>query len=628
MSRETDSRGNIVTGVNEILSEIESDSEDIGSKIVAIDKLYKTAADLYRSEKSRYAKEAIRNAVDREKKRLLQNAKFSIGAIETAIWAIAAIGCGVSMYIVMVDGRVVECNINNFPVQLRMTYRTIASNGSSCGVPQEDIADAKAVVSCVTSVLIPLLLLGVCGAIIRIWATDDKKPRWIFRLFVFVLIACIASLLYQAISANRHMLAVRIASVLTLSTIMVLIIVHMDMHCKSPKNWCRDEAIKDASGVATSAVQITIGTGKALRRVVTGAIKKASSLTLPRRRRVAPEHVSEQKQEGYKMHSNPLFKGRSAPAPALAPELAPATSAPVATASISPATSAPVATASISPATSAPVATASISPATSAPVQIIAAIPPTSIVTDKAPWGLRNVGNTCFINALVQCLFHVHPGIIANTRTQLASEIIAELQKIKGGKLADTNDLAALIWGKKFTKDSQSDAHELLAHLRDIGVIDTSKFEIVIQTTKKCSSGHESVTDEKAFEYFVSPDTCSYIGDKSETITDYTCSKCRVKTNARSTTSIVSASDVFMCLVRRYGLGVSKNTDPCLLTDATICGNKYRLVGIVRHNGTDQKSGHYVACESDPILSNFFHSLTWSRLSQKCPHRRTVVQMR
>jgi len=89
--------------------------------------------------------------------------------------------------------------------------------------------------------------------------------------------------------------------------------------------------------------------------------------------------------------------------------------------------------------------------------------------------GLRNHGATCYLNSLIQCLFHDKDFVklILETSDNKDSVIIAELQKLfarlmlSANQAIDTEQLLAAFGWSKSQMFEQHDIHELFSVLLD-----------------------------------------------------------------------------------------------------------------------------------------------------------------
>ena len=104
--------------------------------------------------------------------------------------------------------------------------------------------------------------------------------------------------------------------------------------------------------------------------------------------------------------------------------------------------------------------------------------------------GLRNIGNSCYINTTLQALSSVKPftqGIINRTKTgrdqesgKLTDELGSLVQELKSGeyKYITPEDMSRCIKQKsegRFANGRQEDAHELLVFLLDLIHEETKK---------------------------------------------------------------------------------------------------------------------------------------------------------
>jgi ubiquitin carboxyl-terminal hydrolase 48 len=95
-----------------------------------------------------------------------------------------------------------------------------------------------------------------------------------------------------------------------------------------------------------------------------------------------------------------------------------------------------------------------------------------------------------------------------------------------------------------------------------------------------------------------------------EHIADYACAECDGKTQATSTSLVVTPAELIMIVLKRFDAGGNKITTPVdiplILDMQRATGNaalatNYQLIGVAHHQGSTKDSGHYVA--------QFFHDI-------------------
>ncbi|ETW00287.1 hypothetical protein H310_07666 [Aphanomyces invadans] len=277
------------------------------------------------------------------------------------------------------------------------------------------------------------------------------------------------------------------------------------------------------------------------------------------------------------------------------------------------------------------------------------------------PCGLRNLGATCYVNSMVQCLFmtmsfrravhewepketqHLSPVLLA--QMQALQRLFAHMQ-LGARSFADPQEFASKL---ELNNVVQQDAHEftklLLTHLQSIFVYSKhrahwnhidSHFRGSMHYVTTCGTCHARSTKSSSFfelsvnikghssihhsfQSYLAPEILD--GDNR-----YYCDTCHGKQDASRHIEIEPATlpPTLMLHLMRFVYDVKSNTkkkvqdaieiplELCMsdLTSAipptSSSQGRYRLVGVLNHRGTTASAGHYTANLFHPTSGNWF----------------------
>lgn len=222
--------------------------------------------------------------------------------------------------------------------------------------------------------------------------------------------------------------------------------------------------------------------------------------------------------------------------------------------------------------------------------------------------GLPNLGNTCYLNSILQCLRYTKEFVYPlKGKTGSNALTMSLLDLMYTG--ADSSVLETLIRelnkSKEFKLMRQCDAHELFLYLMDKLFEDVkakNPFEGKFKSTVICNKcGHKSVTEYPFTSVSVQ------IGTKAVSVEDLLhefskleeieapidCEKCKDRQKSSKSLEVLP-SDVVVVHLKRF-MGRQKiYTAVNLDEEIKINGNKYRLYSMCNHNGT-MFAGHYTA---------------------------------
>ena len=248
--------------------------------------------------------------------------------------------------------------------------------------------------------------------------------------------------------------------------------------------------------------------------------------------------------------------------------------------------------------------------------------------------GLQNLGQTCYFNCIVQCLFHcpLVKNIIENLPQHVLSVAVLRQLQLLFNRMASRRNLTYVSPSRCFSaamkipecsrahmnKDDQEDANEfflmLVEYLDQEFQLLANLFQGTLRSTVSCQRCFRSYIKVQSFKLLSlsfpdnvhrTHDIYDLIDDyvTPEVISGYNCNSCVGRYPAEKTLNILSTPKVLTVQLKRFS-GLQKNKDhvrfPSQLRVKYVSADNdefhfYRITGVVVHQGTTIRVGHYVA---------------------------------
>ena len=226
--------------------------------------------------------------------------------------------------------------------------------------------------------------------------------------------------------------------------------------------------------------------------------------------------------------------------------------------------------------------------------------------------GLKNVGNTCFLNSTLQCLINT-PAIQNYPHScSKAFCILCALKRLYNHKVSIPEEFLRTIpkMSKNFQIGRQADAHELLRFLVDRIEFKESIFGGTLQSTVKCQEcKYESITIEKFLDLSLEVsgnciEKCLKDFCREEILSGnnkYNCPNCKHKTLSTKQYLIKSPPNLLTIHLKRFTNSGHKDSrtvrfGEVLKLDEFLIYSEdlvYELYAVLIHIGFGCRSGHY-----------------------------------
>ena len=242
---------------------------------------------------------------------------------------------------------------------------------------------------------------------------------------------------------------------------------------------------------------------------------------------------------------------------------------------------------------------------------------PKELISGKKPRGIRNLGNTCYMNAIFQCLAAEVCSVKNGKRNHEVSKagvvkehVTALLKVINNteGQAIFPSQARNAIKSElpQFADSNQQDAHEFLMAI--IPRLALLKYQGRVVSLLKCRCSYQSTKYELFTcievpvlerENQVSLEDCIQKWLAAEKVEEWNCPSCKKSGYGVKKLTLDALPNLLIIQLKRFrkvGNTVEKiyKRVKFPMENATIGGSKYRLKGVTYHSGSP-RAGHYTA---------------------------------
>lgn len=276
----------------------------------------------------------------------------------------------------------------------------------------------------------------------------------------------------------------------------------------------------------------------------------------------------------------------------------------------------------------------------------LSGIPPIASQAEPGLVGFRNLGNTCYMNASLQCLLRRSRfrSLLQHTdsRSLIGSLRDLTVQMSTSRTIVSPTSLQDLL-GPPWSGREQQDAVEFILFLIDGLDTELSRLGLQLTHSKSDAPSYSAISSmftlttnsiitclgcktktKMAEKFIVLPLTVPEAPSTLERCIEdflsterfsgsFACEKCRTHTDAVKNLEISSLPDILLIALKRFrwtGKRPSKNTTMISCNHNLVIEEKsYRLVGTIQHRGNTVDSGHYTA--------HIRHHREWFRINDE-----------